>query len=204
MLLVSHTKMKTKTIIFLIIFISIRFQTAWAQENINDLDQDGLLDYEEVSIYITSPQHSDTDGDGYADGDEIKNNYDPNKAFDDKLEKIITVNLNDQILSYSLGPYEIKNFKISSGKRYFTTPKGEFNVLNKKPIVNYRGTDYSYPNTKWNMMFKQGSWGNYYIHGAYWHNNFGTPVSHGCVNVSYEYMESLYNWAEVGTKILIK
>ena len=37
-----------------------------------------------------------------------------------------------------------------------------------------------------------------------WHHNFGRPMSHGCVNVSYEDMEKLYNWAEEGTRIIIE
>ncbi|MDP3985970.1 MAG: L,D-transpeptidase, partial [Candidatus Veblenbacteria bacterium] len=50
------------------------------------------------------------------------------------------------------------------------------------------------------------AWGkgySYYIHGAWWHNNFGKPQSHGCVNVAYEHMERLYTWAQVGTKVII-
>jgi lipoprotein-anchoring transpeptidase ErfK/SrfK len=52
-------------------------------------------------------------------------------------------------------------------------------------------------------MFKKMSWGNLYIHGAYWHNKFGQPVSGGCVNVPYSVMEELYNWTDVGTKVTI-
>ena len=72
------------------------------------------------------------------------------------------------------------------------------------PSKNYggKGFDYSYPNTKWNLHFYTGTLG-FYIHGAYWHNNFGKRMSHGCVNVSYANMERLYNWADVGTKITI-
>lgn len=45
--------------------------------------------------------------------------------------------------------------------------------------------------------------GGYAIHGAYWHNNFGTPVSHGCVNVRVDRAERLFNWAEVGTPVIV-
>lgn len=44
-----------------------------------DADNDGLLDYEEQYIYGTDPQNSDTDGDGFLDGDEVTNGYDPLK-----------------------------------------------------------------------------------------------------------------------------
>ena len=62
---------------------------------------------------------------------------------------------------------------------------------------------YDYPNTKWNMHFTTQYY-RYYIHGAYWHDNFGVlPVSGGCVNVRYEDMEDLYNFTEIGTNVTI-
>lgn len=43
-----------------------------------DSDSDGLIDYVEENIFNTDPNNPDSDGDGYKDGDEIKNAYDPN------------------------------------------------------------------------------------------------------------------------------
>jgi lipoprotein-anchoring transpeptidase ErfK/SrfK len=42
------------------------------------------------------------------------------------------------------------------------------------------------------MYFYNG----YGLHGAYWHNNFGQPMSHGCVNLSNENSKSLFEWAD--------
>ena len=120
------------------------------------------------------------------------------------VQKTIVVSLDNQTLAYYEGDQLIKEFKISSGLPATPTPVGEFEVLEKKPVVNYVGPGYNLPNTKWNLMFKYDPNGSYYIHGAYWHNKFGQPMSHGCVNVSYANMEALYNWADVGTKIIIK
>jgi|GEM_PF-3511775 len=122
-------------------------------------------------------------------------------------EKHIYVSLQDQTLTYVEGMYIVGQFKISSGVRGKETPPGEYTVLAKKPLVNYKGPGYDFPNTKWNLMFKPGTPKdplNYYIHGAPWNHNFGHPMSHGCINVSYANMEGLYNWADVGTKITIQ
>ena len=43
----------------------------------------------------------------------------------------------------------------------------------------------------------------YGIHGTYWHNNFGTPMSHGCVNLTIPDAEWLYNWASYGTTVKV-
>lgn len=168
-----------------------------------DTDNDGLPDSMEQSIYKTAVDNKDSDGDGYSDGDEVHFLFDPNLAGNDRILKEIKVNLKTQVLEYYLGSYLVGSFKVSTGKKGFRTPKGEFVVEKKRPFVTYKGPGYFYPNTKWNLKFKDGSWGDYYIHGAYWRKTFGYPGSHGCVNVSYANMEQLYNWADEGTKVVI-
>lgn len=169
-----------------------------------DSDDDKLSDQDESAIYRTNPLNSDTDGDGFSDGDEINSGFDPNKYFNDKLEKTIWINLKTQTLSYALGGYRLKEIKISTGLKRTPTPAGEFKILKKVPKVTYKGAGYFFPNTKWNLQFKAQKIGNLYIHGAYWHNNFGRPMSHGCVNVSYKDMEPLYLWADKGASVFIQ
>jgi len=113
--------------------------------------------------------------------------------------KRIEVDLSKQVLTYFEGDKEIGSFPISSGIASLPTPIGTFHVQKKIPVKLYQGVGYYLPNTKWNLEFLPG----YFIHGAYWHHNFGHPMSHGCVNVSYDNMEGLYNWADVGTQIII-
>lgn len=170
----------------------------------SDTDGDGLTDAEETSIYKTNPSNPDTDGDGYIDGDEVRNSYDPNVYISAKLQKKIVVSRKKQTLSYSLGPYTIKTIKVSTGLARTPTPAGTFTITKKMPVHLYKGPGYYYPNTKWNMLFKYHKKGNYYIHGAYWHKNFGRPMSRGCINVSYKDMEPLYKWADVGTVVTIQ
>lgn len=164
-----------------------------------DKDKDGLLDAEE-SKYGANWQDSDSDDDGYLDGDEIGHGYDPLAGNNARLSKRIDVDLSEQRLRYYYGEYgEQGNFLISSGLKWTPTPIGTFSIQKKKPIVNYKGKGYNYPNTKWNLQFLP----RYYIHGAYWHNNFGKPMSHGCVNVSYENIEKLYSFADEGIEVVV-
>lgn len=164
-----------------------------------DADHDGLLEAEEVS-YHTDPANPDTDADGYKDGDEVSHGYDPLMPGEARLAKRIDIDLSEQRLRYFNGEFhEAGSFLISSGLRRMPTPKGSFRVLKKLPVVHYKGPGYDYPNAKWNLRFKPM----YYIHGAYWHRNFGHPMSHGCINVSYADMEKLYPFADEGTPIVI-
>lgn len=171
-----------------------------------DQDKDGLWDDWEIALgtALTNP---DSDGDGYSDGEEVMQGFDPNSSTTQPIDKHVEVSLVNQRLMYFFGDIEIDTFLISSGLPRSPTPKGSFTVLKKRPVVLYAGPGYYYPNTKWNLMFKHGSSGlNYYIHGAYWHEAFGTVKSGGCVNVPYEYayMGRLYDFAEEGTPILIQ
>ena len=40
------------------------------------------------------------------------------------------------------------------------------------------------------------NYGGYALHGAYWHNNFGQPMSHGCVNFRPAEAKKLFEWAD--------
>lgn len=164
-----------------------------------DSDKDYLNDAWEIALG-TGLMNPDSDGDKYLDGTEVAAGYDPLDPQPNKLPKLIRVILAEQKLEYKFGDKTLGSFLISSGLRNTPTPKGNFTVLSKIPVKRYVGSNYDYKNTKWNLSFKPS----YYIHGAYWHNKFGQPMSHGCVNVAYENVEHLYWWAQVGTPIVIE
>lgn len=124
------------------------------------------------------------------------------RADPDRPERYIEVNLSEQVMYVWEDGYLRNVFLISSGLPGTPTPAGEFSVFRK--ILNhlYAGPGYYLPNTPFNLAFATAASGmRYYLHSAYWHNNFGHPMSHGCVNMRYHDAEFLYYWAEIGTPV---
>lgn len=126
----------------------------------------------------------------------------PNTAL---AAKRIGVDLSSQRLYAYDDNTLIYNFTISSGKPWWPTPTGNFKPWTKITSHTMRGgstrdgTYYNLPNVPYSMYFYQG----YAIHGAYWHNNFGRPMSHGCVNLRPSDAALLYNWTGMDTPISI-
>jgi lipoprotein-anchoring transpeptidase ErfK/SrfK len=166
-----------------------------------DTDKDVMNDEWEMS-YGTDFRNPDTDGDGLKDGAEIYNATDPLSVSTKKLTKVIKVDVAKHHLTYYLGDRPLESFAISAGKPKTPTPLGTFAVMQKLPVVRFKGKGYDYPNTKWNLLFTRANGHGYYVHGAYWHSKWGRAVSGGCVNVRYDQMERLYKFAEVGTKVI--
>ncbi|MFA6027603.1 MAG: L,D-transpeptidase family protein [Patescibacteria group bacterium] len=115
------------------------------------------------------------------------------------LERYVLVDLSEQRLYAYREGYLENSFLISSGKTG-PTPTGSFYVRRKIYNHLYSGPGYYLPNTLYNMEFLPS----YYLHGAYWHNNFGHPMSHGCVNISYTNAAWLWDWTSVGTSVFIQ
>jgi lipoprotein-anchoring transpeptidase ErfK/SrfK len=88
---------------------------------------------------------------------------------------------------------------ISSGTRRTPTVRGTFRIYRKYARQRMRGPGYDLPNVPFVMYFK----GAYALHGTYWHNNFGRPMSHGCVNLPTGKAGWLFEWAPKGTTIVV-
>lgn len=110
-------------------------------------------------------------------------------------ERWIEVNLTTQTLSAYEGDKMVRSFTISSGRPNSPTVVGEFRVWAKVRIQAMSGPGYYIENVPWVMYF----YGDYGIHGTWWHNNFGTPMSAGCVNMTIEDARWMYEWASIGT-----
>lgn len=111
-------------------------------------------------------------------------------------EKWIEISLDEQKVRAWEGSRIVIEFPISSGK-WAPTPKGDFRIWHKTRSQVMSGgskaigTYYYLPNVPHNMFFYQA----YALHGAYWHNNFGQPMSHGCVNAPLNYAAQIFEWA---------
>lgn len=118
-------------------------------------------------------------------------------------EKRIEIDLAKQRLLAFERDVLIYSFLISSGK-WGRTPKGIFDIWGKFRYTKMEGgskalrTYYYLPNVPFVMFFandeipkRRG----FSLHGTYWHDNFGTPMSHGCINMKTEEAAKIYSWA---------
>ena len=111
--------------------------------------------------------------------------------------KQIVVDLSDQTTyAYENGNL-LGQFVVSTGLPGTPTVLGDYSIYIKLESQRMVGPDYDLPGVPWVMYFYQG----YGLHGTYWHNNFGHPMSHGCVNMRTGDAEWMYSWAPMGTPV---
>lgn len=110
-------------------------------------------------------------------------------------EKHIYVDLSTQTLYAYQGATQIFKTFISSGK-WFPTPVGNFHIWEKLIATRMAGGEgasaYNLPNVPYVMYFYH----DFGLHGAYWHDNFGHAMSHGCVNMRAVDAKTIFEWAD--------
>lgn len=118
-------------------------------------------------------------------------------------EKRIEVDLTNQRVYAFEGERKVMDFLVSTGK-WGRTPTGEFRIWGKFKYTKMSGgnralgTYYYLPNVPFVQFFSNNEVAasrGFSLHGTYWHENFGTPMSHGCVNMKTEEAELLYYWS---------
>ena len=118
--------------------------------------------------------------------------------------KWIDVSLSKQKLVAYEGQTPVLTSWVSSGLGRTPTVTGTYRVYLKYKSQTMRGNilgeRYEVPNVPDVMYFFSG----YALHGAYWHNNFGRPMSHGCVNLPLGIAKRLYEWAPQGTIVMVR
>jgi hypothetical protein len=113
-------------------------------------------------------------------------------------DKLIHVDLTTQIVTAFEGSTMVFNSRCSSGGKGTRTPTGEFTTYHKGPSIHMtnQGDEvnhiYDLPGVPWCSFFT--GYGNAF-HGTYWHNDYGRPRSHGCVNLHSEDAKWLYRWS---------
>lgn len=112
-------------------------------------------------------------------------------------ERWVDVNLSQQMVYAYEGTTLVNSFLVSTGTIYHPTVTGTYRIYVKYRAADMSGPGYYLPAVPYVMYFYQG----YGLHGTYWHNNFGTPMSHGCVNFRTEDAGWVFDWASVGTVV---
>ncbi len=124
----------------------------------------------------------------------------------DRAGKAIIIDLSDQRLSYYQDGFRIATTPASTGKPSTPTPIGEYAINNKSPRA------WSRPAQLWMPYWMSFIGGTYGIHelpewpggikeGA---DHLGTPVSGGCVRLGVGPAQTLYEWAEIGTPVIVQ
>lgn len=111
----------------------------------------------------------------------------------------------------------IKTMKASSGKSKTPTVTGAFYIYARFPKKTMKSTGlrpgekgyYEVKDVPYAQYFHEG----YAFHGAFWHNAFGQPASHGCINLATQEKNSrqginedagwLYHWASLGVPVTV-
>ena len=122
-------------------------------------------------------------------------------------KRILVVRSEQMLYAYDNKTLFMK-VRISSGLEFTPTPRGRFVIFKKTPSRYMQGpipevSDqyFDLPGVPWNLYFtQQGA----VIHGAYWHDHFGEPWSHGCVNLDPADAQKLYEWADIGTPVVVQ
>lgn len=173
--------------------------------DLTDTDHDGLIDSQEIQ-FKTDVNHPDTDGDGYVDGLEVSRGFDPLSQEPKKLTKQIVIDLKKQELYQQVNGITIRTHTVSTGKPSMATPRGTYIIGNKTIRAWSRTYGLWMPYWLGLKGTRMGihelpEWPNGYKEGA---NHLGTPVSHGCIRLGVTAAEIVYNWAEVGTPVIVK
>lgn len=116
-------------------------------------------------------------------------------------ERWIEIDISEQKLRAWEGDTLFLESAVSTGLPWWPTPTGEFRIWAKLRATRMEGGAgryyYNLPNVPYVMYIKSDtipSWRGYGLHGTYWHNDFGNPRSHGCVNLPTNIAKELYFW----------
>ncbi len=108
-------------------------------------------------------------------------------------EKWIEINLKSQVLTCFEDTEPVFATRVASGVGGTPTPRGEFRVLYKRHTQRMIGDDYDLAGVAFPVYFTHSAVA---IHGTYWHNDYGRPHSHGCLNVPSRAARWVFRWVD--------
>jgi hypothetical protein len=119
--------------------------------------------------------------------------------------KWVKVDLSEQRMYVYQGNSLVTTSLVSTGRSGFSTPTGNYYTYYKAVSVRMSGCAngecWDTPNVPFSQLFRSGG---YFIHGAYWHDQFGTVLSHGCVNLPVPFSEWLYYWLPLYSSVVVQ
>jgi lipoprotein-anchoring transpeptidase ErfK/SrfK len=119
--------------------------------------------------------------------------------------KVIDVSLSGQRIALIEEGQTVWSAPVATGVRGAETPPGTYEVQYKMATARFRGSNpdgsrYDIPNVHWVLAF----YGDYTIHGAWWRNVFGRPGSAGCISMTDANAKVVFDWADVGTPVVVR
>jgi hypothetical protein len=171
----------------------------WSSADTAEFVPDGQLPIlTDITLTVKGgPDGPRTAAGGYLEGDQ-------SASFTTTDYKRIDVSLSRQTMTLYENNVAMKTIYVATGVAAAPTPPGTYFVQMKAPQMRFRGVNpdgshYDIPDVHWVMPFN----GDYTIHGAYWRPRFGVPGSDGCVSMSDSDAKAVYDWANVGTPVVI-
>lgn len=120
-----------------------------------------------------------------------------------KIARNIVVSLSKQTTYLYENGKLVHQYLISSGVPGHDTQPGSYRVMAKVAMQDMgctTGYTYCTKNVPWVSYF----YPNVGFHGTYWHHNFGHVMSHGCVNMPIDVAKFVYDWAPIGTPVVVE
>lgn len=171
--------------------IGLRYGISWpAIQRANNLPNDRIYTGQRLIIPANS-------GDA---GTNVPGNNPPPPPAENAGGKRFVVDLSEQMLYAFEGDTLVRSTLVSTGTWRTPTVTGTFYIYARYASTRMRGPGYDLANVPYTQYFYKG----YGLHGTYWHNNFGTPMSHGCVNMPTPEAEWAFNWATFGTPVIVQ
>jgi len=109
----------------------------------------------------------------------------------------IDVDISEQLLTAYEGNQAVRSTAVSTGLPQTPTVMGQFRIWIKLRYDDMSGPDYYLEDVPYVMYFHRG----YGLHGTFWHDNFGQPMSHGCVNLPTSEAAWVFDFVDVGTLV---